>query len=385
LRADPLAGYRKSKPVSVECRTFVPPRWFLRLALILAPPIAAWTQDASQLFPIVKDQKLGFIDETGKEVIAPQFDDLKNLEPFPQFSEGLAAVAVNSNWGYIDRTGKFVIPPQFAAANPFHEGAAAVSRWLDPAMHMNEGSAEWIDPQGRVLHADELQLRADFHEGLLRLHLRGMWGFVDSKFHWVIPPQFYGAKDFSEGFALVTTPSNAGSKQESLFIDKTGKTIIHLKDIGPWNFCDGLALFVPTVDGGFNRIHFGYIDRAGQQVIPPDFGWANSFSEGYAFAIVGYNGLMAVIDKHATPVTPYEFDQGLAEFHEGLAPVRTNKLYGYIDPTGAWVIPPQFDGAENFSKGLALVYWFLKNEYGYIDKRGNIIWKAPRPTVPRPR
>jgi hypothetical protein len=103
---------------------------------------------------------------------------------------------------------------------------------------------------------------------------------------------------------------------------------------------------VPTVDGGFNRIHFGYIDRAGQQVIPPDFGWANSFSEGYAFAIVGYNGLMAVIDKHATPVTPYEFDQGLAEFHEGLAPVRTNKLYGYIDPTGAWVIPPQFDGAS---------------------------------------
>ena len=38
-----------------------------------------------------------------------------------------------------------------------------------------------------------------------------------------------------------------------------------------------------------------------------------------------------------------------------LAPVRTLKSWGFIDTTGAYVINPQFDDAENFADGLARV------------------------------
>jgi hypothetical protein len=48
------------------------------------------------------------IDETGKIVIEPEFDNWTN------FSEGLAAVSVDFKWGYIDKSGKWAIPPQFA-------------------------------------------------------------------------------------------------------------------------------------------------------------------------------------------------------------------------------------------------------------------------------
>ncbi len=40
--------------------------------------------------------EIGFVDSTGKLVIPRQFDDAQD------FSEGLAAVSVNSKWGYTE-------------------------------------------------------------------------------------------------------------------------------------------------------------------------------------------------------------------------------------------------------------------------------------------
>ena len=79
----------------------------------------------------------GYIDTTGKMVIAPQFkpvDDRDQDNPdfawncyyVGNFSEGLAAVTLGEKWGYIDATGKMVITPQFDDARDFYGGLAAV-------------------------------------------------------------------------------------------------------------------------------------------------------------------------------------------------------------------------------------------------------------------
>ena len=49
-----------------------------------------------------------------------------------------------------------------------------------------------------------------------------------------------------------------------------------------------------------------------------------------------------------------QFDD-VGSFVKGLAPVRQGKHWGYIDPTGKFVINPQFDDAAEFSDGLAPV------------------------------
>lgn len=65
---------------------------------------------------------------------------------------------------------------------------------------------------------------------------------------------------------------------------------------------------------------------------------------------------MAVIDHYGKELTAPEFDASPSSaFHEGLAAMRKGNVYGYIDPSGTWVIPPGFDEAHNFSDGLALV------------------------------
>ena len=81
------------------------------------------------------------MDQTGKMLIASQFEDAEN------FSEGLAPVKVRSAetvwcpadesgnrsgstmmYGYIDKTGTLVIPAVFNSAEPFSEGVAAVRK-----------------------------------------------------------------------------------------------------------------------------------------------------------------------------------------------------------------------------------------------------------------
>src|SRR5215472_13961814 len=92
----------------------------------LAEPLAAQEQSLANqtvpLFPVVEHGRWGYIDQTGRIVIPPQFD---GADPF---SEGLAQVWIGGKVGYIDTTGQIVIAPQYdphVGASPgFSEGRA---------------------------------------------------------------------------------------------------------------------------------------------------------------------------------------------------------------------------------------------------------------------
>lgn len=65
------------------------------------------------------DEKWGFIDNTGAEIIAPRFQEAS------EFSNGLAAVKQNGKWGYIGTDGNFRIEPVFLSALSFNESGRA--------------------------------------------------------------------------------------------------------------------------------------------------------------------------------------------------------------------------------------------------------------------
>ena len=63
--------------------------------------------------------------------------------------------------------------------------------------------------------------------------------------------------------------------------------------------------------------------------------------------------------------------ENIYNFSDGLARIKQNGKYGYIDKSGKIVILPQFDETSDFSDGMAVI---KKNDkYGYIDKNGSII------------
>jgi len=101
------------------------------------------------------------------------------------------------------------------------------------------------------------------------------------------------------------------------------------------------------------------------------------------FFPVERDGKWGFIDRTGKIVIPLQFD-GANEFHEGLALVTANGKRLFIDTTGHVVITPQFDIVNNFSEGLAAVnigqtkipnLGLIANpgKWGYIDKTGKLV------------
>lgn len=184
-------------------------------------------------------------------------------------------------------------------------------------------------------------------------------------------------RPFSEGLAAVTLPNGWN------YIDKSGKVVLKGKYTYCGEFKEGLAPVAVTssnhsFDQAKNRFDcryrfngvYGYINKAGLVVIPPQFDNALEFSEG--LAAVEVDGRLVMSGK-------------VQKWMPGRC--------GYIDHSGKFVIQPQFSGnggARKFSQGLAAVSvgghfiapainvlpvdlgkWNL-GKFGYIDKLGKV-------------
>lgn len=101
-----------------------------------------------------------------------------------------------------------------------------------------------------------------------------------------------------------------------------------------------------------------------------------TFSEG--LALVRRNGKWGYIDIEGNEVIPCKFDgeeyggRG-HDFSDGLAVIVKNGKHGYIDKKGEIVINADYDEAGDFSEGIACVQENFNDELTFIDKRGNSI------------
>ncbi len=117
------------------------------------------------------------------------------------------------------------------------------------------------------------------------------------------------------------------------------------------------------VDIGTN---YGFIDAAGQMVIPAKYQRASDFSGG--LALVWTNKLYGYINADGKMVIPPKFERAF-DFSEGLAGIEAGDHYGFINKSGNVVIKATYDNAESFCGGLALVK--VGQLYGFIHTDGS--------------
>jgi hypothetical protein len=286
--------------------------------------------------------KYGFVDTSGKLIIPAQYDEANN------FSCGLARVRKGNSWQFIDKAGRTVLKGD-SESDDFSDDLGGqlvlephrLYRYLDkngkvsaeisdaksggwfskgyaPVEFAEGRNAIIIDRSGRTV----AQLASDtcgssFKEGLLNVWKDQKEGFVDTKGNWVIPPQFRLAEDFIDGVA-------------------------------------------PVVPEGTDK--WGAIDKRGNLIIPPKYDMASKIG----FTLDDYE-----YSPYVENSIPYDKRSSLGAFSEDLAPEKSSEKWGYINKTGAIVIPEKFDHASPFSESLALVS--IGTKYGYIDHSGSFV------------
>ena len=219
-------------------------------------------------FVKTKEDKFGFIDKSGKLLIAPKFDWAES------FSEGLASVFVKGKYGFIDKTGKLVIKPQFTKAESFSEGLAVVKiggAVREPSLEMQnitttiaDTDYAYIDKTGKIVFKIKAGEAHSFSEGLARFEPFGDYkdGFVDKTGKTVIQPYFSGSSDFSDGLANIILEKGGFG-----WIDKKGIVVLESQFPFARDFENGLSQVSDSLtlyDAGN-----GYIDKTGKVIWQP--------------------------------------------------------------------------------------------------------------------
>lgn len=125
------------------------------------------------------------------------------------------------------------------------------------------------------------------------------------------------------------------------------------------------------LDRFYKNEKWGFRDKHTDKVIIPlkyDAVW--DFSEG--LAKVKLNDRWGFINKAGKEVVPLIYDE-VCLFSEGLAKVKLHGKWGFIDKAGKEVIPLKYSYVGTFYEGLA--YVSLNNEAFYLDKQDNRVDK----------
>lgn len=149
----------------------------------------------------------------------------------------------------------------------------------------------------------------------------------------------------------------------------------------PYQFKDPGVYPYSALGPDGHTVLFGFVNAKGVVVAPPTWtGIEKGFIRGRQIECneglcpVSANGKWGYVDLSGKVAIPPQFDSA-APFVRGLALVGIGNLFGFIDTTGRYVINPQFSYAGDFSDGLALAQ--EGGSWGFVDRAGH--WAiAPR-------
>lgn len=236
---------------------------------------------AQELYPASPDGRLwGYIDHTGRMAISPRFEVAR------PFFDGRAVVRANGKMGYIDETGSMVIEPIFDLARRFEHKRAIVSK-----------DKKWDVIDGNGSHVVEISYDtvSEFNQDRAIVSKDKKWGVIDTDGKPVVELQELAITAFSEDRAIISD----GVAGKPLFgvMDVSGAIIVQPKYEHLLAFSNGLAV------AQLER-QYGYIDRAGNTVIPHQYTEAHPFRGRFTIVrqSAGRNRQSSVIDRTGTTI-----------------------------------------------------------------------------------
>lgn len=354
---------------------------------------------------VCKDNKYGFIDKLGHEIIPCKYDDADD------FDGGVAIINIGGKEGGIDKNGSIVIPVIYDIIHWSTKDS------LLPAKKDEKWG--YINRQGEIAISFEYDDCNRFKEGRAEIRQNGKIGFIDENGNIVIPCQYYETYDgrgFSEGLVGVRKDKQWG------YLDKYGNIAIPFQDgLTGMPFCCGLSTikrgglisYRISVEGHENikqePFEMAFINKQGNLASEWHHGTLSEIRDTYFRFTNGENGKEGLQSIYGKIVIPDEYDliangfsdDGLVyvsrngegvgfydinkgklvipciyksctyEFRlcEGLVALKKDGKAGFVNADNIVIIPFVYDDAYEFSEGFAVVERFGK--FGYVDRYGN--------------
>lgn len=219
----------------------------------------------------------------------------------------------------------------------------------------------YINSDGNFLISPIFSSATNFNENKLAIVCKDNYcGVININGEYVVPPIYNSIGPFIESRAVYVQGDVMG------VIDEDGNIITKKPYTFVGNYSDSLALVGSQTPA--NEYLYGYIDRYGNEVIPPIYMEGSDFKNNYAL-VKDRNGIYKVIDKSGAVFTtfPYKFvgnyNEDVFTFSETLG-----GLIGYVDIHGRILIKPKYTSASPVEDG----YMVVSTSPNYIGSYGVI-------------
>jgi hypothetical protein len=347
--------------------------------------------DASQ-----KKFSYGFVDEKGKVTIRPQFASANFFT-----KERSIVKNIGGKFGVIDTKGKFIIDPLyqkivfleksslFKITNDKNKVALFdikgkkffdfkfddiddASSLLHAILNTDNAGKKyctWIDRTGKEIPV-KLSSADEFVDGLAPAAdiTTGKFGYMNTKGQWVIQPQYWQAKPFNSGIALI---GNSQTNTLWMYLNTKGDTLFNKS---------GYSTAAESFDDGIALIDWKFISKDGTPFLPR-YNYCFAFRNGLAEVRTiekGQTSDWTLIDRSGNVISTTPYSGG--NFSWGnVGPIlrQYTGKYGIIDRDGKTITEPKYNRLS-FRNGMICTGYQDKNYNdvitGYITEKGVECW-----------
>lgn len=314
--------------------------------------------DDDEYYVVTNGSLHGLLDWDGKTVIACVYDDV-DLNKYV----GFCSVKRNGLKGLMSKKGEELIPCAFDDFGVINKHFFWTRKDNTYGIYSSEG--EKVQPckfssffiyEGKkkkeVSLSDFAQLDRRQHPDLYAV-VSGKVGTLDSKKFTTKLPCAY---DYLSDFATRMKITNGVLTEQRLAVCRLN---------GKYGIVNSEGKQIQPM--GFDELRNDVLDPSSKEL--PDMGSARDLH-------VRIGDKWGILTANGEQLAEVKFDS-VGVFHDGLAVVKTAERYGYIDRSGAIVIPIQWMAAYDFSEGLAALR-VDKKHFQFIDTAGTVVIKSKK-------
>ena len=313
--------------------------------------------DGDEYYVVTNGSLHGLLDWDGKTVIACVYDDVDLNK-----CVGFCSVKRNGLKGLMSKTGEELIPCAFDDFGVINKHFFWTRKDNTYGIYSSEG--EKVQPckfssffiyEGKkkeVSLSDFAQLDRRQHPDLYAV-VSGKVGTLDSKKFTTKLPCAY---DYLSDFAPRMKITNGVLTEQRLAVCRLN---------GKYGIVNSEGKQIQPM--GFDELRKDVSDPSSKEL--PDMGSARDLH-------VRIGDKWGILTADGEQLAEVKFDS-VGVFHDGLAVVKAAERYGYIDRSGAIVIPIQWMAAYDFSEGLAALR-VDKKHFQFIDTAGTVVIKSKK-------